>query len=59
MEKNAKKIITYHDEYLTAEEYYKNREKYPYAYECPKCNRFVTNKEGYTNPGACEECIFL
>lgn len=56
MKKNAKKIITYHDEYLTSDEYLKNSDRYPYAWVCQNCDRIIKNSQNFSIPDVCEEC---
>lgn len=52
-------VIEYKEESILAEEYQLNKDKYPHAYECPKCNRIITNEQNYSIPPMCDECSCL
>ena len=57
--KKYKLVEEYVETYLEADEYSLNEDKYPYAYECPKCNRIITNEQNYSIPPICDECSCL
>ena len=49
-------LINHCEEYIESDEYPVDKEKYPYAYECTKCERVVKNEEMYAIPDMCDEC---
>ncbi len=49
-------LLGYKETFLEPDEYPLNKEKHPYAYECPRCNRIIANDENYSIPSVCDEC---
>lgn len=49
-------IKEYKETYLEFDYYLLNKEMFPYAYECPMCNRIIANDDNYSIPPICDEC---